>query len=80
MEIIESPLLRDQVIDPMLLTMNLAKKPTNIHMEILTKNQTNIIINSKSGVNVLLDDPWPSFGKLTIFLPNSNWEEQINKE
>lgn len=46
----------DQVIDPMLLTVNIAKQSVVIEMEIMGKNLTNTIIDGGSGVNRLPKD------------------------
>lgn len=54
--IIEPLLLGDQVIGPMLLIVNMPKKPTVVNMEILGRNLANTIVDGGFGVNILLEN------------------------
>jgi hypothetical protein len=47
----------------------MAKKLAPVNMEVLRRNQTNIIVDGGFDVNILLKDTWRSLGKPTIWSP-----------
>ena len=53
-------------IDPMLLTLNNGRYPTDVEMGILGTILPNTIINGGSEVNVLSEETWKQLGQSTL--------------